>query len=78
MALPAEKPDKPAMTAQQRRISTSSKGKLTTYKELMVGDASWGHFISFELYSLLCAGLPTAIGLGLRTLALPLLLKKNI
>ncbi len=80
MGLPKETTktnNQPAMTAQQQRITSNKQGKLSTYRSLVIGDGGWGYFLGFELYNLLFANLPGALGLGLRTTILPLLLKKS-
>jgi acetyltransferase-like isoleucine patch superfamily enzyme len=67
----------PAMTAQQQRFSQASSGALSIYKALVVGEKGWGYFLGFELYSLLLASLPTALGLLLRGVTLPIFLKNS-
>jgi len=64
----------PAMSAQQKRFTS---GGLGTYKRFMVGDSSWLSLGLVELYNLFVAPLPGLIGIGLRSLCLPLLLGKT-
>lgn len=63
------------MTPQQKRFSGRRQGTLDLYRELVVGDGGWGALTVFEIYTLLIAGLPGALGLALRRLALPRLLR---
>lgn len=62
----------PAMTPQQREFAASA---LKSYKEVMVGDASWSMFVGFELYRFLFANMESVIGIGFRRLILPLFLE---
>ena len=74
MAEPAKKIETPAMSPQQRRFS-AAEGRLATYKEFLVGEESYLSFAGFELYNLLLSNIPSIVGLGLRSLALPFLFK---
>lgn len=67
-------PTGPALSLQQKRFSGGGARK---YREFLVGEACLGHFIGFELYNLFLMDLPTVLGLGLRRLTLPLLLKSG-
>ena len=63
------------MTPQQRRLSDYTASRLATYKTLIVGDAGWGYLAGFEVYNLLLSALPSIVGIGLRSMFLPLFLK---
>lgn len=67
----------PAMTPQQAKLSDTNRSGLKSYKEFAVGnDASFAHFLSYELMTLLFSPLPGLIGFGLRALFYPKILKK--
>ncbi|NDC38135.1 MAG: acyltransferase [Proteobacteria bacterium] len=67
----------PAMTPQQAKFSSSSGASaLQLYRELAVGDAGWGFLMWYELVTVLTAGLPGLLGLGLRSVLYPTLLGK--
>ena len=67
--------DEPAMTPNQR-LYTSGQS-VDAYRRLAVGSASWGAFIGFELYNLFLSWIPGAIGIGLRRIFLPFLLRSS-
>lgn len=62
------------MTEQQRRFTSGSGGGLGTYRELVVGDRSWGALLGYEFYQLFCSSLPGLVGLAARRVTLPGLL----
>lgn len=64
----------PAMTPQQRqlaRAASSAGSGLSAYKQIIVGDAGWGHFLAFEAYRFLFEGMSSLLGIGCRRLILP-------
>lgn len=67
----------PAMTAGQRRLTAGAQGQFSAYRKLMVGDSGIACLACFELYNLLIAPMPSAIGLALRQKALKLFLSKS-
>lgn len=61
---------KPALTAQQRKLTDDSRSPLTLYKEYTVGEgASWGALLHYELFTLLFSNLPGLPGFASRMLA---------
>jgi acetyltransferase-like isoleucine patch superfamily enzyme len=64
-----------AMSPQQKRFAARGLSRLQTYKDFVVGDKGWGFLFAFELYNLLIAPLPTLVGIGLRSLCLPMFLR---
>lgn len=72
-----EFPDSSPLTPQQRRIAGAAKGRLQTYKEVLVGDGSWGKFLAFEFYNLLFSNTPSIFGIGIRQYLLPPFLKSS-
>ncbi len=64
-----------AMTANQKSLSGGdAKSLMKKYRDLVCGDSSVLYWISYELYVLLIAPLPSILGFGLRKLFTPLLL----
>jgi len=64
----------PSMSAQQRRFT---KGTFATYKEFVVGSKGYFGLAIFEIYQLLFSAIPGLLGLGIRSLVLPLFFKKT-
>lgn len=67
----------PAMTEQQRKFTVVRGSRLATYRELVVGRRGWLFFSGFELYSLLFSNLSSLLGVGLRSIFLPLFLARH-
>ncbi len=53
---------------------SKSKSRLAHYRDLIVGDAGWWYLLRFEFTLLLCAMVPGALGLFLRSKLYPRLL----
>jgi acetyltransferase-like isoleucine patch superfamily enzyme len=66
----------PAMTPQQREFSDVKKSGLSAYRRLVVGERSLFTFIFFELSQLISSNVPGILGLALRALLLPRLLRR--
>ena len=66
----------PAMTPQQREFSDVKKSGFSAYRRLVVGNRSVFTFLFFELSQLISSNLPGIVGLGLRALLLPRLLRR--
>lgn len=63
----------PAMTAQQARFTGQRENALSLYRELVVGNQSWGKLIAYEILTTLLSNLPGIAGFGLRRTLYPLL-----
>jgi acetyltransferase-like isoleucine patch superfamily enzyme len=66
-------PNAPTITPQQQRLRQGGN-PIQTYKQLVSADKGWPWFIAFECYEMLLSHLGGLIGLGLRSLVLPLFL----
>lgn len=62
---------KPAMTAQQAAFTDTNKSGIALYKDIAVGQASYLHFLHYELSQLLLSGLPGLPGFALRSVFYP-------
>ncbi|MCB0309686.1 MAG: acyltransferase [Bdellovibrionales bacterium] len=58
---------KPAMTAQQQHLSSSTQSALGVYRSLVTGEQGIRSFIHFECLQFFLANLPGLPGLGLRS-----------
>ncbi len=67
----------PPISAQQETFTTDKRSSLDVYRELTVGNSSLGFLTYYELLTLLFGGLPGLIGMGLRSLLYPTLLKQS-
>lgn len=63
--------ESPSLTPQQRHYTASQQGALTLYRELVVGDRSWGSLLWYEMIMLVSSQLSGLLGLGARTLLYP-------
>ncbi len=67
-------PENPAVSKQQKLFTDDTASGLGMYKELAVGnEASWLHFISYELQTLFLVNLGGIVGYGLRSILYPYL-----
>lgn len=64
----------PRITVIQRELTDERTSKAQRYAALVVGQRGWWPLIRFELVTLLCATLPGALGLFLRSKLYPLIL----
>lgn len=64
----------PRITVIQRELFDEKKSKMRRYADLVVGQPGLWALIKFELIVLLCANMPGALGLLLRSKLYPLLL----
>jgi acetyltransferase-like isoleucine patch superfamily enzyme len=65
-----------AMSPQQKRFSAQGLLRLKAYKDFVVGDKGWGFLFAFEVYSLFVSSCSTLLGIGLRSLLLPMFFKR--
>jgi acetyltransferase-like isoleucine patch superfamily enzyme len=72
----AERSDEVAISPHQQRLTTSSQSPLSLYKELAVGKSSLLFLLKYEIVFGTLSGLPGLLGLGLRSVLYPGLLKK--
>lgn len=56
----------PSMSPQQKKFSAAQRSGFSLYREYAVGQSSLAFFAWYELCTLLCSGLPGALGFGLR------------
>jgi len=54
--------------AEQERMMDNNKGRLSKYKSLVVGEASWFFFLRYELTTFFLSSLGGALGMALRGL----------
>lgn len=64
------------MTPQQEALTNRQRSAISLYREIAVGNASWGSFLLYEMLTTLLTNLPGAFGLATRAITYPLLLKK--
>jgi acetyltransferase-like isoleucine patch superfamily enzyme len=64
------------LSPQQSKFANRSGGALSLYKEMVVGNSPLFTFLSYEIITLLTSGVPGILGLGLRSLLYPMLLKR--
>lgn len=58
----------------QKELFDAKKSKLQKYQEIIIGGGGFGALVKYELITMLCAWLPGALGLLLRSKLYPLLL----
>jgi acetyltransferase-like isoleucine patch superfamily enzyme len=66
----------PAMTPQQREFSDTKHSGFSTYKRLVTGDASLGHFLAYELGAIGLSNLSGVVGYALRSMLYSRLFRK--
>ena len=64
----------PKITVIQREMFDERKSKVQRYRDLVIGQTGFWRLVKFELVTLLCANLPGALGLFLRSKLYPRLL----
>jgi acetyltransferase-like isoleucine patch superfamily enzyme len=65
------------MSPQQKKLSAAQRSGFALYREYAVGDTSLAFFAWYEICTLLCSGLPGALGFGLRAQLYPSLLRRS-
>jgi len=61
----------PAMTPQQRRLSSVEHGELAAYKQYVLGEGGWLDLVRYEFLTLMGGNLPGILGFGFRSLFYP-------
>jgi acetyltransferase-like isoleucine patch superfamily enzyme len=64
----------PNITVIQQELFDERRSKVQRYQDLVIGQAGFWRLVKFELVTLLCANLPGALGLFLRSKLYPRLL----
>lgn len=64
----------PRITVIQKELFDARRSKADKYRDLVIGRPGWGALISYEVVVLLCAWMPGALGLFLRSKLYPLVL----
>lgn len=70
----APRPQDDRITVIQRELFDERKSKAARYADLFIGRPGWGALLKYELIVTLCANVPGALGLVLRSKLYPLLL----
>ena len=74
---PAPREHDPRITVIQKELFNERKSKRQRYAELVIGEPGWWALVKYEAIVTLCAWMPGALGLALRTVLYPLLLGKT-
>lgn len=74
MSRTSKGPHDPKITVIQRELFDEGRSRATRYASLVVGKPGWATLIKYELVILLCANVPGALGLWLRSKLYPALL----
>ena len=69
-----QRPQDDRITVIQRELFDERKSKAARYADLFIGRPGWGALLKYELIIMLCANVPGALGLLLRSKLFPLLL----
>lgn len=65
-----------SMTSISQQQKKYSGGSLAVYKEMVIGSAGWGAFLSYEAINLLLNNLPGLLGFAFRSFFYPYMLKE--